>query len=110
MHFFFSSKECKKNASLSLDDVQRCKSALNAYTFPVQSMVLSINGTILNKLNANDLIDLSNKLNEKRSFLDATFIAAAASSSSFSTSTGDEIEDPIGNVYLKFLNEGVAQQ
>jgi len=76
---------------------------LAAYSFPVQSMVISNNGSVITKLNANDLLDLSNKLNEKKSFMDATFMVS-------SLNEKEEQEDPISSVYLKFLNDGVTQQ
>ena len=64
-------------------------------------MVISNNGSLITKLNANDLLDLSNKLNEKKSFMDATFMLS---------SLNEVEEDPISSVYLKFLNDGVTQQ
>lgn len=70
---------------------------MDSYSFPVVSMVIATNGTVIHKMNANVLLDLSNKHNDKQSFLQAAFLDQV-------------VEDPIGKVYEEFLNEGLVNK
>lgn len=54
-------KECIENAALSEEDKALCKAGHDAYSFPVTSMVLTSGGQVLATMNANDLMELSNK-------------------------------------------------
>ncbi|CAF4848315.1 unnamed protein product [Rotaria sp. Silwood1] len=48
----------------TIKDSQRAKQALDNYAFPVESMVQQIDGTVISKLNANDLLDTHSKAEE----------------------------------------------
>lgn len=91
---------CIKNTSLDEIDRLRCKLALNAYEFPVESMVIHPNGTVLHRINANVLLEISNKYHERKSFMQSTFLDVDNSI----------VEDPISNEYEKFLIDGLATQ
>ncbi len=39
---------------------------LNAYTFPVMSYILTTNGSIIHKINANDLFEIAEKTGHER--------------------------------------------
>jgi hypothetical protein len=72
-------------------DINRCQQAQDAYSFPVMSMVLDINGTVIHKINANVLLDQANK--ESGSFV--------------SNMMATEQESPVAVVYERFLKEAL---
>jgi hypothetical protein len=78
---------------LSEDDRKRAQIALDTYKFPVMSYVIALDGTIIHKINANDLLDESQK--EYQAFQD-NFVMGQT-----------QIEDPIVKTYKKFLLEGL---
>ncbi|CAF4494995.1 unnamed protein product, partial [Rotaria magnacalcarata] len=42
----------------TIKDSQRAKQALDNYAFPVESMIQQIDGTVISKINANDLLNI----------------------------------------------------
>ena len=42
----------------NLPHAQRAQHALDSYSFPVQSMIQRVDGTVIGKLNANDLLNM----------------------------------------------------
>ncbi|CAF0791935.1 unnamed protein product [Adineta steineri] len=42
----------------TIKDSQRAKQAVDSYSFPVQSMIQQIDGTVISKVNANDLLNV----------------------------------------------------
>ncbi|CAF2881893.1 unnamed protein product [Rotaria sp. Silwood2] len=48
----------------AIKDSQRAKQALDNYAFPVESLIQKIDGTVISKLNANDLLDTPSKTEE----------------------------------------------
>ncbi|CAF4956850.1 unnamed protein product, partial [Rotaria magnacalcarata] len=42
----------------TIEDSQRAKQALDNYAFPVESMIQQIDGTVISKINANDLLNI----------------------------------------------------
>jgi hypothetical protein len=81
----------------SPDDMKYCKAALDAYAFPVQSMVISNNGTVISTLNANDLLERSNAEAEKFRLTSLTTMLE-----------NHVFEDPISVIYRNFLENGIT--
>jgi hypothetical protein len=50
-------EKCSNDSSLAVENNKLCQTLLDAYHFPVMSMVLSSNGTLIHSVNANDLLD-----------------------------------------------------
>lgn len=63
------------------------KTSFNGYEFPVQSLVQYPNGTILSRLNANKLFDVSGE----------------------TSATSALFDDPINTNYYNFLKEGLKK-
>lgn len=80
---------------MSGDDQKRAQIALDAYKFPVMSYVIGLDGNIIHMMNANDLLDESQK--EYQKFQD-NFIMGQT-----------PIEDPIAKIYKKFLLDGLSK-
>lgn len=45
----------------TITDSQRAQHALDNYAFPVESMVQQMDGTVISKVNANDILDINSK-------------------------------------------------
>ena len=54
-------KDCINNSAKTKEQVFLCQSANDAYTFPVTSMVIAPNGTVVSTMNANTLLDLASE-------------------------------------------------
>ena len=85
------------NSSLSDSDITKAKKALKAYKFPVMSAVFNYNGELLNSLNANDLLEETQKETEKLMAM-KTF-----------SNNGFSSIDPMSSIYLRFLNEAISK-
>jgi len=72
--------------STDLEIRRKAELSLKSYKFPVQCMVLHANGTVIEGLNANELLDSG----DGRSVLNV-------------------FEDPLSGVYLDFLKRGLAK-
>ena len=54
-------KECLMDANLTEEEVGLCRSASDAYEFPVTSMVFTADGRLERQINANTLLDKAGK-------------------------------------------------
>lgn len=81
-------KDIIANESATEEERFLAKVAEDGYQFPVQSMVISSNGTLLNAVNANELLDYS----ESSSFSDMLIPGGS-----------------LAGAYLSFLNDAVAK-
>ena len=81
-------------------DIDKCKTALDAYSFPVQSMVIAHNGTIVSTLNANDLLERSNSEAEK---FRSNIIG-------ITPEMNRVYEDPISFIYRSFLENATIHE
>jgi len=72
----------------NVEVTEAAKAHLDSYRFPVESMVSLPNGTVLSRMNANDLLEGSSNAEE-------------------SLPTG--FADDLSFMYYKFLEEGVAK-
>ena len=73
------------NASLSANEIKIAKTALYTYKFPVMSAVFTANGELLNSLNTNTLIAVSE----------------------IQSKPGNSVKDPMTLNYLRFLHEAI---
>lgn len=80
------------------EDLIRCKKAREAYSFPVTSMIILTNGTVIHQINANDLLESGSKELEKHRFLET-----------FSEANNEILECPYCHLYKKFLSEGLEK-
>ena len=88
------------NIKSDKDDVFKAKTSLDSYKFPVMSLVIAPNGTIIHKINANDLLDQSQTESEK--FIETIGMIGQLMS-------GGEDYNPTSQVYARFLQEGVTK-
>jgi hypothetical protein len=79
----------------SESDKLKCKQALDAYKFPVMSMIMSPNGTVVHTINANDLLA---QAHEESDAIMATIMSHVEP---------DRVHDPVSYVYRRFLGEAV---
>ncbi len=90
-------KSCLSDKKRTESEKLKCKQALDAYKFPVTSMVIHSNGSVIKTLNANDLLEEAGQ--ETRKFMEAVLPSLNAQGQS----------DPMTSIYLRFLNEGIAK-
>ncbi len=88
---------CVNGTTYSDEDKFKCKQALNAYKFPVMSMGMSPNGTVIHTINANDLLAQAHEESEK-------FMATI-----MSPIDNERVSDPVSYVYRRFLNEAIEK-
>ncbi|CAF1590077.1 unnamed protein product [Adineta steineri] len=58
MKSFFCQAIISNQLNDTIKDSQRAKQAVDNYSFPVQSMIQQIDGTVISKVNANDLLNV----------------------------------------------------
>lgn len=80
-------KRLSKNDSTNPEIKKLAQLAVESYRFPVESMVALPNGTVIHRMNANELLDSDNK----------------------GTNTFNGFEDGISATYYTFLNEAVSK-
>ena len=69
---------------------------MDAYKFPVMTMIINPSGKIIHTLNANDLLDASNK--ESEAILSTLF-----------SGNIERVTDPVSFIYHQFLTEATEK-
>jgi len=95
------------NATSSDDDDihAKAKTVLDTYAFPVMSYVMHANGTIVHRINANHLLDLSRQQGQERN----NNLASGGDDEDNEHSQAHSDHHPVSLVYEKFLRDALSK-